>query len=522
MPKYPLLTFTLVIFMLYFQIIFFEFTHFDDTGIILDRMDQLQNSSFWSAFNVRYAFNDNTMLSYSYRPILEISFIADAILGKGSTKAFYLTNILLHCLATWLFWVWLLKFKIQPYHAFLMSLFYAVHPAFVHGIAWIPGRNDTLFAVLAFSACIAFINYIQTNKKRWLATHLLMLALGLLTKETAVLLPLCILLYWFLWPGNELRVMPVILLSWLLLLIVWLLLGRMEAGSTRMLNFKVTTLIQNTMAALLIYTGKILLPFKLSPQPIIHNSSWFNGIFVVLLMVAAGFKAGVTDLKKIIFGLSWFIILLMPPILHENLRQAQGVYQEHRLMVPLAGFLLCLTGFQIRFGRHQKLFIILLLSVFAIKTMTHTRIYQNRTSFVTALVKNSPDLARAYFMRGNLFQDQRQYKKAMADYNQALSIDHKDLKVRFVRGILFAKQKLYFNAIEDFSIIIRQNKSFAPAWIARAQNYYTTGFYQKAVFDYTRAQKLAGTSIWLARGQALTRLGNLKHAEIDLRKARNE
>ena len=73
-------------------------------------------------------------------------------------------------------------------------------------VAWIPGRNDSLLAVFSLAAWLFFLRDRARPSRVDRALHLGLFALALLTKETAVALPLVWLLQAALvdaWPGRE-------------------------------------------------------------------------------------------------------------------------------------------------------------------------------------------------------------------------------------------------------------------------------------------------------------------------------
>ena len=72
----------------------------------------------------------------------------------------------------------------------MFALIFAVHPALNQAVAWIPGRNDSLLALFVLASALAFVRYVENRNWQWLGAYLALSLAALLTKESAVLLPL--------------------------------------------------------------------------------------------------------------------------------------------------------------------------------------------------------------------------------------------------------------------------------------------------------------------------------------------
>src|SRR5207245_756913 len=112
-----------------------------------------------------------------------------------SPRAYHVANVAWHALATCMVAAVLLRLRYSPRAVAVGALLFASHPALVPAVAWIAGRNDsllTLFALLAFLALI-----VCSEERRWpvFILHQGAFAAALLTKESALVLPLVWALY---------------------------------------------------------------------------------------------------------------------------------------------------------------------------------------------------------------------------------------------------------------------------------------------------------------------------------------
>lgn len=177
--------------LVYRQTVSFAPINLDEQQLLSDKWQHLKTGgSAADAFN-HDVFKDKT--GTFYRPVLTLSFIADARLSgeKFEPAPFHRSNLLLQILSALLAFILLSRLGYAAELAAAGALLFSLHPALAAASGWIPGRNDSLLFV--FSA-LALLLLNEAARRRNFALFLLHLAsflLALLTKETAaVLLPL--------------------------------------------------------------------------------------------------------------------------------------------------------------------------------------------------------------------------------------------------------------------------------------------------------------------------------------------
>lgn len=195
----PYVVILLAVFILYGHTLSFDITVFDDNVLV-------KNTLYEHFSNIFKFFSQDIFGSGSrfYRPVLSISLMSDYLLRIPGYFAFHFTNILLHAVACCLLFFFLIQNQTSRKMSFLLALLFAVHPAFVQAVAWIPGRNDTLLACICISSLIVFHKYLENdfsslnshgflNSDKWLALHILLFLAAMFTKETAVMIPVATL-----------------------------------------------------------------------------------------------------------------------------------------------------------------------------------------------------------------------------------------------------------------------------------------------------------------------------------------
>lgn len=142
-----------------------------------------------------FAFTKHFMSPNFYRPIPGLSFYINSVHFGEAPAGYHLTNILLHVAATILLYLLALKLTSRKSLALLAAMIFAVLPAHVEAVAWISGRTDLFCAVFFIAALLAHVNYRETGRGWCLAVAAAAFFLALLSKEAALLFPVAILAY---------------------------------------------------------------------------------------------------------------------------------------------------------------------------------------------------------------------------------------------------------------------------------------------------------------------------------------
>ena len=160
--------------------------------------------------------------SYSahYRPVQNISYIADYFLWNGNFYGFHLTSVLFHVAAGVLLYLLLRKLltalvrrKAAPsvdlgrgdgyasWFAFFVALLWVVHPVHSAAIDYVSGRADSLGV---FFGCSAWLLFLRARSCQWRSVRWSLFfaawfvaLLALCSRESACLWPFIFLLYLF-------------------------------------------------------------------------------------------------------------------------------------------------------------------------------------------------------------------------------------------------------------------------------------------------------------------------------------
>jgi len=389
--KYPIAFLILLCLLVYIWTLRLKLVEYDDSFFVV------MNSAFnKNSANIIQSFLQSLYSNFDsiyYRPVFQVDMIIEYNLFGNHFAWYHLTSMLFHTLSVILIFLLFRKLKLEKVPAFLLSALFAVHPVLSQAIAWIPGRNDILLMIFLLSEVLITINYLKKpGTIAWTGQFILFL-IALFTKETAIVIPIIIiLLITYILKLNWKKIIP-LLIGWVIAIIIWYVLrhhaisGKESPGIISMISATPERLM-----AILQYLGKIFLPVNLSVFPMMKDVSIIWGmiafiLLVTLVIISKSYKDPLT-----IFGSFWFLIfilpvLIIPTITNDNLF-------EHRLYIPILGIFMILGKTFLFTGKTSnkvKLIIFIpIILLFSIISFLRLSYFKDSTSFWTRAVHDSP------------------------------------------------------------------------------------------------------------------------------------
>ena len=449
----PFLWIAAVGFAVYAATLSFGIVHLDDSRYILD------NYPFNRDFqNILTAFKQNINYpsgsSAYYRPLQAITHIIDAQFGGTNPFFYHVTNIILHVTASLALFLFLLKMGLKKDLALFLALIFTAHPSLVGAVAWIPGRIDSLLAIFVLLSFIFFVQYRQTKKTGYLAGHVACFALALFTKESAVVLPPILIIYLFVMRERVFsRFTAPFFIGWLTVLTFWYFLSESVVGNVRSIAIpEIAKSIAANGEAVLLYLGKMLLPFNLAALPTLKDSTIIYGIITIFAVTAGLYWPKNKRRRFVLFGVTWFFLFLLPSFYTDD-PSSLPIFMEHRAYLPLIGFLLILAEIDViknlNFGaRMPRIAGAALVVLFAALAVNHSLHFKNRGSFWTHAVNTSPNLPKAHHGLGTVYLVSGEPTLAETEYKKALALNPDEWFVHGNLGLLYM-QNGDLNAAEE-------------------------------------------------------------------------
>ncbi len=197
---------------------------------VFDDPDQIiNNAAVHSWSNVPHYFTTDVWphatpdeVGNFYRPVFLLWLLVNYKIGGLNLIWWHSVSIAAHLLATFL--VYLLAFRItrDDLLAGGSTLLFGLHPVHIEGVAWISGVTEPLLAVFFLSSFLCYLKsrpridgqmregsdklkFVGQQNRRvwWLAASLGLYVVAMLEKETAVMLPVIIFSYAYLFSDDE-------------------------------------------------------------------------------------------------------------------------------------------------------------------------------------------------------------------------------------------------------------------------------------------------------------------------------
>lgn len=467
--------------------------HFDDTGSIIT------NTSIHDLANWRMLIQQHPTRAITY-----LTFALNYRLHGLHVEGYHIVNIAIHIsTAICVYWFILLTF-VTPHMrrkhdmrfchttALLGTLLFVAHPIQTQAVTYIVQRLASLAALWYMLSCCL---YISARLKHTHTAHIpiiryiaacLAAILALLSKETALTLPVIICLYeLFFFDHSRKKIVSSVsmCIPFMILAIVWVMrFVRMSYIFKTRIDWagNVITPYRYALTQLHVvvtYIRLLLIPIHQNldyDYPI--TRSFFNLPTIACALLLAGIiMLAIILFKKhrmLSFGITWFFITLA---LESSIFPIADVIFEHRLYVPMVGLCLCLPELLGKIKNKNKAvsFVVLCLcyiSSLSVLTYARNNVWKTDKSLWADVIKKSPHKIRPYINYGYACTQEKNYPDALRAFDQA--INTYDQKQR--SGLL----------PDDINL---QDSNIAGAYANRGFAYATMGNVSAALADYAHA-----------------------------------
>lgn len=257
-----------------------------------------------------------------YKPLTVLTFAIEYHFFKLDPYIYHLTNVILHLLNVLLvFWLILLVSR-KAWVAFIVALFFGIHPLHVESVAWVSERKDVLYSLFFLSGIIAYIYSLKEKSRRYHYLAFCLFILSLLAKPMGLTFPFILLLCDYILynkiGGDNLKKKAVFFIVSAIFLV--LNLNFASRYAIRPSSFVFFDNIFIASYALAFYLSKIMLPIKLCvlypyPQKIGNLLPFIFLVSPLIVLILAGAVIiSKRYTRKIIFGSFFFLFCLFPAL----------------------------------------------------------------------------------------------------------------------------------------------------------------------------------------------------------------
>ena len=410
---------------------------FDDFKVIVDNPAVASLTAWWQSMP-------------GIRPLLKLSYTLNRSSAGGGVFGFHLVNLALHIgnvLLVYGIGRRLLAANPKARNTVLLAaLLFAVHPVQSEAVTLISGRSMSLMAFFYLGSLLAWL-----DQRRGLS--LIAFAAALAVKETAITLPLALLLVDRIrQPGVSLRKafadtgghwLIAALAAAALLLLPWFRhLAAVSLATRPLLDNLITQ-----SAGVLYLLRQVIWPAALDADPLLPIFAGWNSLWAISVPLALGLIAGAvfawrgSGLARWTgFGLLWFLLHLAPT---NSVLPRLDVANDRHLYLALAGPSL-LAAYGLTRALHtwpRLLAAVASVLVLGLTLATHTRnqVYRDEVTFWSDVAGKNPSSSRAYNNLGYALANTGQAAAALAAYEMAMRLDAADFHARLNRRALCRK-----------------------------------------------------------------------------------
>ncbi len=434
-------------------------------------------------FSLTY-LDDSTLLAEQSNTILNLSFFLESLIGGHGYFIYHLFNLLWHFAAVALVFVLLKKISGKKLFSFLGALILAIHPVLSQAVAWIPGRNDSMLAVFILSAFLFFLHYVKERKAKWLFLYALFFLISILTKENAIVLPILVFVYLFLFRKEcRLSFAGLSFISLLSLSVVGFYFSlRYFALGSILANNNLTGSFLSGLISVVPMIAKTVLPFNLSVLPTAADTGFIWFLIALFLIVIFYIYNRRQNWNILLFGLIWLLAFLLPSL---AVSDSAPFLLEHRLYLPFVGCLIIMAASdRLRNAslddKYLRSVLLFILVIFSFISLIHSRKFSDPIVFWRSAVASSPSSSMAYKNLGVVHYLSGDVAGAERNYNMALKLNSKEVMVNNNPGLIYMNRGDYWRAETAFFRELEINPDYDKALANLSELYSKLGDYKKA------------------------------------------
>lgn len=450
------------------------------------------------------------LLSNYWRPVMLLIHSVQWHLWADWVLPYHFLNLIIHLANAVLLFYLLLRLFNKRWLALFTALFFLIHPVQTESVAAITalGRPAVFFLLLGalfyLKARIASQSFLKSPRYFF---SLMLYALSLLTEESALMMPLFLVLIDFfylvrregsfsfrgalkkiaktIWPFIIMGLLYVALRATVLNFINTFNLYDEENVFTANIHVRVFTFFR----ILLIYLSLLIWPFNLHMErnvavatSLLAPDVIFGGIIFFGLLILAFVKFRKYPILS--FGIFWFFIGLVPT--SNIIVPINGLIYEHWLYLPLAGVFLAIIWLGIIVSQRyqiQKILsgaLVLVLIFFGFLTINRNRDWRDPITFFSQTLKYAPDSYRVANNLGMAYAESGNHTKAEEAYQRAIAIDPSAPVAYHNLGNLYQAAKKDDLALENYKTAIVLDPRFIFSYNALFNFYLNRGDYKEA------------------------------------------
>jgi len=378
-----------------------------------------------------------------YRPLFSALLCINYSLFGAAPWGWHLVNVLIHMGVTALVFVMVRQLIGRADVASVSATLFAIHPVHAESVAWASGITDPMMALFLIPAFVSYVRYRVKGHIGWLAASSLFFLLALLTKETAMSLPVITAGYELLYQSHATRARRLVrALAGAAVFAVPALIYfflRYHALNTLLFvggsRYPLALGLKTIPLALLKYFKLLVVPFGYSYQHLtlfvtdVTQSRFVIPAGVIVALAAVILIKSTRDLR---FAAIWFIATLIPALAAISQFDPEYIVQERYLYLPSIGFCMAVAIGVVRLSTREWLgvsgrtiassLVLVLVTVWAIAYVRNIRAWRNTISVYQNCVETAPATAEAHSALSRGYYEAGRVRDAEGEAQKSLEL----------------------------------------------------------------------------------------------------
>ncbi len=489
-----LLLITVVTAAVYWPTLHNDFIDFDDDVYVTANMMVRQGLSFkgllWSL---------STFHAANWHPLTWLSHMLDVQLFGMNPLGHHATSLLIHIANALLLCALLHRLTGFVGRSLVVALLFAIHPLHVESVAWVAERKDVLSTLFCFLTLWAYCGYAKkTTITRYLSV-VVFFALGLMSKQMLVTLPLLLLLMDY-WPlkrlvlsrcegsGTSLKQLLVEKIPLFVMSVgAAFLILRAHASSKALFKADEESLLLHSGNAFLSYVkyiGNMFWPVDLAlfypfePAAVIALS--VAGALVLLIGLTGLSVAQGKKRPYLVFGWLWYLITLLPVI--GFVRVGGQALADRYTYIPLIGlFLVVVWGAAEVAGRWRKGILVvaggaaIMMVILSLQTVRQIGYWKNSYSLYAHALAVVEGNWLAHNNMGILLSQHNRNADAIVHFQESVRLNPRGIEGVRNLGNSYQMAGRYTEAIEAYRQALRIRPDDVEAHVRLGYAYLVTG-----------------------------------------------
>ncbi|MGZ3866953.1 MAG: tetratricopeptide repeat protein [Bacteroidia bacterium] len=534
-PRNGIFFIVAAVFILFAKTLTCKFVALDDFAYIAENpfIKDLSFKGIAAIFSSFYNFN--------YHPFTTLLYTFEFKFFGLNATGYHFVSILLHVANTYLvFWL-IVKLTKRKETPLICALLFGIHPMHVESAAWISEQKDLLYTLFYLLSLGFYIDNLHSFTKKGYAVTLVFFIASLLSKPAAITLPIVLFVIdMYLGKTFDLRSIvkkiPFLIFS---ALFACLTISSQNTGALDSELMPSYSLVQRFFVlsyTFCFYIIKLIYPANLSALHYAPRQIPCLFYIMPLIVFAIAFLIYKTkQLKKeLIFGIAFYFFSICLTL--QIIPVGYSIVSERYSYVPYIGLFFIVGTVYVGIIDNKisgLIFLKPLLKYISVGiavifiTLSWKRIdkWKDSIALFKDLADKYPTSYHAQFSLGKSMADAGDTTNAMIYFNKSIQLDPTVADPYFFRGNMFYGRKDFTNAIADFKNAVAINPKYNQAlynlgicynntgnfteaenaltkalaiqaneftYQARANTYFYSKQYEKAIGDYTNVLKING------------------------------